>query len=151
MKRFLVTAMLVAIVAVAGGCSRFVKSVSGAREKAKIETTRQLIANVENALDMYATHIGQYPTEEQGLKALLERPDFDIGEGGDDPSKKWAGPYLKAIPKDAWGNELVYQPSSDMLGGEVPKPYKVFSNGPDGQEDTEDDITNEEVRGEENS
>ena len=121
-------------------------SLSGTREKAKIDTTRQLISSVESALGIYATHIGQYPTEDQGLKALRERPDFDVGDGGSDPSKQWAGPYLQTTPKDAWGNELVYQPvEADQLvaddSGRVPKAYKLFSKGPDGQEDSEDDIS----------
>lgn len=118
-------------------------SLSGTKDKAKIDTTRQLIAMVENALDIYSTHVGQYPTEEQGLKVLLERPEANAGEGGADPSKKWAGPYLKTTPKDAWGNELVYKPTEQAQGadGKKPKPYKLISKGPDGQEDSEDDIS----------
>lgn len=118
------------------------------REKSKIDTSQQMIVRVGEALELYNTAVGQYPTEDQGLKALRQRPDFDAAEGGTDPAKRWAGPYLKTTAKDAWGNELVYQPiEKEQLvvdeSGNMPQPYKLFSKGPDGQEDTEDDITNE--------
>ena len=125
------------------------------REKSKIDTTQQLVVRVGEALELYNTAVGQYPTADQGLKALRERPEFDAAQGGADPAKRWAGPYLKTTPKDAWGNELVYQPVEKAQlvvdqSGKMPQPYKLFSKGPDGQEDSEDDITNE-VKDEKNT
>ena len=50
----------------------------------------------------YKTDIGSCPSEEQGLKALVQKP---IG------ADKWNGPYTKKkiIPRDPWGNKLVYK------------------------------------------
>jgi general secretion pathway protein G len=53
---------------------------------------------------------------------------------------KWRGPYLKraAVPKDAWGNELVYE----SPGQYNEATYDLSSAGPDGMAGTDDDITN---------
>ena len=73
----------------------------------------------EKALDQYRLDTGHYPTTEQGLAALNNRP-------GDEP--KWAGPYLrKAVPNDPWDKPYVYR-----LPGERGE-YDLISLGKDGQ------------------
>ena len=53
------------------------------------------------ALDAFRLDIGRYPTSEEGLKALREKPS-----GADN----WTGPYLpKEIPLDPWKNQFVYK------------------------------------------
>ena len=67
-------------------------------------------------------HIGRYPTTDQKLSALLERPEVGI------IPKNWNGPYLrsKQLPPDGWDNEFVY--TSD--GND----YEIMSLGADGME-----------------
>ncbi len=69
--------------------------------KSEVKTARAQIDGLEKALDQYRIDMGRYPTTEQGLAALNERP---AGAG------KWSGPYLKkAVPPDPWGNPYIYK------------------------------------------
>jgi general secretion pathway protein G len=76
------------------------------------------------ALDAYRLDNGSYPSTEQGLRALVERPAGGIG------STNWRGPYLKRdVPPDPWGHAYAYAirppPSED---------YELYSLGRDGRE-----------------
>src|SRR5262245_6034214 len=86
------------------------------------------IGMLENAIDLYALHIGSCPTTQQGLEALRVAPS-DLRNPA-----KWAGPYLKsAVPTDPWGQPYQYeQIALDQ--------FRIWSNGPDGQQGSEDDI-----------
>jgi len=112
-------------------------ALSGTREGAKIDTTKLLLNEVQTALDTFNMHLNRYPTEDEGLGALRTKPQFeDEAEG-----EKWRGPYLKRDPKDAWDQPLNYQPvdpGSDEAAQGLK--YKVWSNGPDKQSETDDDI-----------
>jgi len=116
-------------------------SLRGTREGAKEDTTRRLLEQVANALDTFETHMTRYPTQEEGLKVLLNKDSLDDEE----QAKKWRGPYLKKTPKDAWDNELSYE-LLEEAGGEdkTSNPYKLYSKGKDGDEGTEDDINLDE-------
>lgn len=116
----------------------FIAVVGPTREGARIDTTRLLVErSVPEALDRYNMHIGHYPTEEEGgLKALTLKPAFQEEETG----AKWRGPYLKQEPKDAWGQELHYEVVDAAAGETVAAGYKVWSDGPDKQSGTDDDI-----------
>jgi len=92
-------------------------------EQAKITTAKVSIQNLETALRLFYLDTGFYPTTEQGLKALVEKP-------GD--AKNWReGGYLekRVIPKDPWGNDYNYRAS-----GEAGREYEIFSLGRDGKE-----------------
>jgi general secretion pathway protein G len=91
----------------------------GQEKKAKQRGAKGQIALLESAVDTYRLDVGRYPTTEQGLEALRERPD------GID---KWDGPYLrKELPLDPWGNPYVYESPSEH--GE----YAIVSYGADGK------------------
>lgn len=69
--------------------------------KSEIKAARAQIASIEKALDLYRLDIGSYPSQDLGLKALMQRPEEQL---------KWLGPYLeKQIPKDPWGEAYVYK------------------------------------------
>jgi general secretion pathway protein G len=114
------------------------------QENAEKNTTKLLLQNVETALDTYRLNMGRYPTTEQGLDALLNKPTFENEKLGE----KWAGPYLKPGTKleDPWGNKIHYElndataTSGDDAASKNAPRYKLFSLGPDGQPDTADDI-----------
>ena len=109
------------------------------QEGAEKNTTRLLLQQIESALDTYRLNMGRYPTEEQGLDALLTKPTFENERLGD----KWQGPYLKPGTKleDSWGNKIKYEvtDTTDESNKNAPR-YKLYSVGPDGQPDTADDI-----------
>jgi general secretion pathway protein G len=91
----------------------------------KVDTAKRTAARAQingfmTALGTYKLDTGTYPTTEQGLKALREKPE---GVNG------WEGPYLqKEIPKDPWKNDYVYKFPGDH--GDEPD---VMSYGLDGQ------------------
>jgi general secretion pathway protein G len=99
--------------------------------KSQIKTARAQIDALEKSLDQYRLDIGRYPTTEQGLAALNERP---AGE------TKWSGPYLKkSVPMDPWSHAYIYKNPGEH--GE----YDLLSYGKDGQPggtDEAEDITN---------
>ena len=99
--------------------------------KSETQIARAQIDAFEKALDQYRLDTRRYPTTEQGLKALLERP-------ANEPH--WNGPYLrKAIPADPWGRPYVYKAPGTK--GD----YDVVSYGRDGQpggDGEASDITN---------
>jgi general secretion pathway protein G len=79
--------------------------IMGEPEKAKRVKAKMDIASLETALKMYKLDTGLYPATEQGLQALIEKP-----ETGTIPKKWREGGYLEKgkVPKDPWGNEFVY-------------------------------------------
>jgi general secretion pathway protein G len=87
--------------------------------KSNAKIARAQIDSLEKALDQYRLDVGGYPTTEQGLAALNERPQNVA---------KWAGPYLKkAVPPDPWGARYLYKSPGDH--GD----YDLSSLGKDGQ------------------
>ena len=68
---------------------------------AKTKTAKVQIEDLAAALDMYRLDVGRYPSSEQGLLALIEKP-------GD--ASRWNGPYLrkKTIPQDPWNKDYRY-------------------------------------------
>ena len=86
--------------------------------RAKTDTTRMQIRELEAALDLYYLDNGRYPASQQGLDALVKAPSDADG---------WQGPYLKKkkIPKDPWGNDYRYQSPGDNGA------YDLYSYGAD--------------------
>jgi general secretion pathway protein G len=90
--------------------------VSGAKQKA----AKAQIELFGTALDTFRLDVGRYPTAEEGLKALREKPSGAEG---------WQGPYLpKEIPVDPWNKPYVYKCPGDH--GD----YDLLSYGLDGTE-----------------
>ena len=87
--------------------------------KSEVKAARAQIDSLEKALDQYRIDVGHYPSNEQGLQALVAKP-------GDEP--RWDGPYLrKALPNDPWGKPYQYR-----FPGEKSE-IDLFSFGRDGQ------------------
>jgi general secretion pathway protein G len=89
-------------------------------DKAKVTAARAQIDNFMTALGSYKLDTGVFPSTEQGLKALREKP-ADV--------EQWAGPYMpKDIPKDPWEHEYAYK-----YPGEHGDEPDIISLGRDGQ------------------
>ena len=67
--------MVIVIIGLLAGVA--VVSYRSTRKGAEIKTTRALVRQVEDALERYNLDVKEYPTEDQGLAALLTRPQFD--------------------------------------------------------------------------
>ncbi|MBF0218867.1 MAG: type II secretion system major pseudopilin GspG [Gammaproteobacteria bacterium] len=76
--------------------------VMNALGESKSKTAKVQIEDLAAALDLYRLDTGHYPSNEEGLKALVEKPKA---------AKKWNGPYLKKklVPDDPWGNPYTYR------------------------------------------
>lgn len=84
----------------------------------KIKAAKAQISLFGTALDAYHLDVGRYPTSEEGLKALRDKPENARG---------WDGPYLsKAIPQDPWSRDYRYKSPGDH------GPYDLYSLGADG-------------------
>lgn len=111
----------------------------GRTEQAKAVQARVQMEGLETALKLYKLDTGTYPTTEQGLQALVERPETG------NVSQNWRkGGYLEKgkVPKDPWGNEFVY------LSPGIQGDYDIISYGADGVpggEDENKDINNWET------
>ncbi len=108
-------------------------------EQAKQVKAQLDIQNLETALKLYKLDTGSYPATEQGLQALIEKP-----ETGNVPRRWKDGGYLEKsrVPKDPWHNEFVYL--SPGLKGD----FDIISYGADGVpggENENRDINNWEV------
>ena len=92
----------------------------GSAKETKI--AHQSIERLAGVLDIYKLDVGTYPTTEQGLLALVERPSGVT---------HWNGPYLKGdkVPEDPWGRLFVYHNPSQRPGHK----YDLYSLGPTGQ------------------
>jgi general secretion pathway protein G len=110
----------------------------GAREKANLNATKVQIEAFRGALDKYKFDTMNYPATEQGLQALFQAPAGSEDEEGGEVSG-WDGPYMNkpALPKDPWGNEYQYAYPPERGSGDFPD---IWSLGPDGEDNTEDDI-----------
>ena len=110
-----------------------VPKLTGRSEDARKAAAVADINNMKTALSMYEVDNGKYPTSDQSLQALLQKP------GGAPEPKNWKGPYLQnmtEIPKDPWGNPYLYI----CPGAKNPSGFDLFSAGTDGQPGTQDDV-----------
>jgi general secretion pathway protein G len=90
---------------------------------AKSATAKSQIEMLGAALDAYRLDNGRYPSTEQGLNALWEKPTID-------PPANWRAPYLrKPVPVDPWGRPYVF-----LFPGQVnTQGYDLLTYGQDGK------------------
>jgi general secretion pathway protein G len=108
--------VVVAIIGLLAGLvvPQFIKQ----EEKATAKAVKAQIELLGTALDTFRLDVGRYPTTQEGLLALNQRP------GGLD---RWDGPYLKKeVPSDPWGKAYIYKSPGDH------GPYDILSYGADG-------------------
>ena len=97
-----------------------VPNVIGQGEAAKVDLTKANMGKIVQQLDLYKFNNGSYPTSEEGLNGLVERPNS---------ARKWPdGGYLPKVPLDAWNNDYVY------ISPGVEGPFDLLSMGADGVE-----------------
>jgi general secretion pathway protein G len=105
--------------------------------EARITKAQLDIQTLENALKIYKLDNAYYPSTDQGLRALVEKPAI-----GRIPEKWRDGGYLEkgVLPKDPWGNDYYY-----MSPGVHNRDFDIWSYGADGEEGGEGedvDVTN---------
>lgn len=90
-------------------------------DEARVVKAKQDMASISSALNLYKLDNYRYPTTDQGLEALVQKPTSD-------PVPKHWRPYLQNLPKDPWGNDYLY-----LSPGEHGD-FDLYTLGADGQE-----------------
>ena len=88
--------------------------------RAKEDAAKIQMQTIASGLDLFLLDVGRYPTEQEGLKALVEQPAS---------LESWAGPYVSqaSIITDPWGRPYVYK-----VPGRNRTAYELYTLGPDG-------------------
>ncbi|MGL5365329.1 MAG: type II secretion system major pseudopilin GspG [Plesiomonas shigelloides] len=120
---FTLLEVMVVIVILGVLASLVVPNLLGNKERADQQKVVSDLTALENSLDMYKLDNGQYPSTQQGLQALVSKPD-----GEPQPRRYRENGYIKRLPTDPWGNE--YQDLSPGEHGQV----DIYSLGADGVE-----------------
>jgi len=131
-KAFTLLEMMVVLLIIALILGSVAFMVQGIEGDAQNVTTSSKIKGLESALTSYKINNMTYPTQQQGLDALVTRPTAEP------KPRRWTQVAKPEGIMDPWGHKLVYRnPGKHNAGG-----YDVLSLGPDGLENTEDDIGN---------
>jgi len=124
-RGFTLLELLVVIIVLGLLAGLVAPQIFGRVGEAKITTARTQMSLVGTALDSYRLDNGAYPTTEQGLQALREKPTREP------IATNWRGPYLrKEVPLDPWGRAYVYR----APGSRNPNGYDLSTLGRDGTE-----------------
>ena len=118
-RGFTLVEIMVVIVIIGILAVLVVPRVVGRSDDARIAAAKHDVATIQQSLKLYRLDNGRYPTSEQGLQALVAKP-----QSAPVPTN-WRQ-YLDKLPKDPWGKE--YQYLNPGVHGEV----DVFSLGADG-------------------
>src|SRR5438067_10592116 len=118
-KGFTLLELLVVIVIIGLLAGYVAPRYFGQVGKSEVQVARAQLDSLEKALDQFRLDKRHYPTAEQGLDALVNKP---AGEAA------WASPYLKkALPNDPWGHAYGYRVPCSR------NEYDLYSLGRDGK------------------
>jgi len=104
-----------------------VTKVASQIDRARVTTTKANLKMLHAQVNQFKMDTGRFPTEEEGLMALIEQPSDVISY---EP-----GGYLETteVTRDGWGNDFIYE-----VFPESGKPFVIKSFGADGEEGGED-------------
>lgn len=111
--------VVVVIIGILGAV--IVPNLLGRPDQARVTAAESDLRNLGNALDIYRLDNFQYPSTEQGLEALVQRPS-----GFPEPKNYNPEGYIKTLPTDPWGSPYVYERTANG--------FALYSLGADGSE-----------------
>ncbi|MBA2655901.1 MAG: GspG family T2SS major pseudopilin variant LspG [Tatlockia sp.] len=100
-KGFSLIEIMVVVVILGILASIVVPKIINRPDEARIVKAKQDVLAIQNAIDLYKLDNGSYPSTDQGLSALVEKPSAN-------PIPQDWKQYLKSLPKDPWGHEYLY-------------------------------------------
>ena len=116
----------------------FALAAQSYRWEALVRTPQEDIDRISRILNNFKVEFGRYPTQKEGLKALIEDPNVS---GRYFDTKDWLVKDSSLV--DQWGHEYRYA----YPGVHGPAPFDIYSAGPDGILDTPDDIKSWDIAG----
>ena len=124
---FTLIEIMVAVIIIAALAGMVLPHLMNKPDEAKARIAQGEIQGIYTGLKLYKLDTGKYPTADKGLTALMSNPGS---------LKSWQGPYMEKTPNDPWKNPFNYKnPGSRHI-----LKIDVYSSGPDGQPDNEDDV-----------
>ncbi len=111
------------------------KMMGGIGDAAKLQKVDGDLLAISAALDTYKLNAGNYPTSQQGIKALNEKPSTAP------VPKRWTQ-LMSSMPKDPWNNDYIYRQN----GKKMENKFEIVCNGPDGKPETEDDMSSQDEK-----
>lgn len=129
MKRgFTLIELMLVVIIIGALVAMVMPRLTGRGEQARIAAAKADIqVNIATALKLYELDNGDFPSTDEGLGALLNKPAS---------ATNWNGPYLEKKPLDPWSREYKYR-----YPGEQRPDFDLYSLGRDGVE-SDDDVTN---------
>jgi general secretion pathway protein G len=128
-KAFTLIELMLVVIIIGALVAMVMPRLTGRGEQARIAAaTADIRANIATGLKLYELDNGSFPSESEGLNALLSKPAS---------AQNWNGPYLEKKPLDPWGRDYKYK----CPGEHRPSDYDLYSLGKDGVE-SQDDVKN---------
>jgi len=108
-------------------------AMRGIGDAAKLRQVEADFKSFESSMAMYKLNAGSFPTTQQGLKALQDKPTSTP------VPRRWVQ-VMSKIPADPWGADYGYR----FPGKKRANDFEMFSKGPDGLENTPDDLSSQD-------
>lgn len=128
--------IVIAIVLALGGLVAY--NVLGRQKQAKADICKIDMNNIKNALKNFRLDFDRYPKDEEGLKVLWDKTALAVDSDAD--TAKWHKYLESALPNDRWDMPWNYKQVGEHNAEGDEDMYDLWSNGPDKQEGTDDDI-----------
>lgn len=125
----MVIVMAIIALIIGGAITYMTKIVSGGEQQRVITDFKSF----DSVLRVYKMNNGSYPTTQQGLMALVDRPATE-------PRPRNWSRLMDKVPTDPWNQTYGYR----YPGSKDPSTYEIFTKGPDLQEGTADDKSSQD-------
>ncbi len=135
MRGFTLIEIMVVVVILGILAAIVVPKIMDNPDKARVAKAKQDIRALESALNLYKLDNFNYPSTDQGLEALVQKPS-----GTPEPKNWKEGGYVDRLPKDPWGN--TYQYLNPGTHGSSPDIYALGADAQPGGDGANADIGN---------